>query len=132
MGYNVNQMFPSNYISAPDLHGNTVDVVIERVAPELIGTDNKYVLYFLGKQKGLVLNKINCTTISSIYGPETDNWTGQPITLFPSQTEFQGKAVACIRVRLQAPGNGQRAAEAAPPPMPPPQHEPVEESKIPF
>jgi len=100
----INDVFPSKYLSAADLDGKTVKVVIEDVKMEEIGEgDNvvdKAVMYFRGKQKALVLNKTNWNTISDIHGEDTDSWGGGEILLFPTQTEFQGRAVACIRVKL--------------------------------
>ena len=61
--------------------------------------EEKPVLRFNEAKKGLVLNRINSTTIQELYGPETTAWTGKRITLFPTTTEFQGKNVPCIRVR---------------------------------
>jgi hypothetical protein len=66
-------------------------------------TDSKPTIYFQGKDKGLVLNKTNANAISMMYGPETGNWTGQTISIYPTETEFQGKIVPCIRIK--APGN---------------------------
>ena len=46
-----------------------------------------------------MLNKTNANTIADIFGEETDNWYGHPIEVYPSETDYQGKRVACIRVR---------------------------------
>ena len=97
----VSQAFPSNYLKSEDLMGRDHTVTMSHVAMEDIGqSDHKPVLYFQGKQKGLVLNKTNANNIASQYGDETDMWAGRPITIFPSQTEYQGKTVPCIRIRL--------------------------------
>jgi hypothetical protein len=66
--------FPSNYLRAADLQGRNVTVTIDRVAMEDIGGDHKPVLYFRGKEKGMVLNKTNGNNISAAYGDETDDW----------------------------------------------------------
>lgn len=105
----MSEAFPSNYIRAIDLKGRDVTVTISRVVMEDIGGDTKPVLYFQGTSKGMVLNKTNANNIASMYGDESDAWSGRQITVFPSQTDFQGKSVPCIRVRI----NG-----AAPSPAP--------------
>jgi hypothetical protein len=115
---NVNDVFPSKYLRAADLDGHEVTVTIEHIEMESLGADDdtqKPVLYFVGKKKGLGLNKTNATTIANLYSPEMDNWIGCPITLFPTQTDFQGKSVECIRVRIQKPKA--QPAKAAPAPV---------------
>ena len=99
----INTAFPSNYLRAADLQGSEVKVVMAECQMEDVGSDRLPVLYFAGKEKGLVLNKTNSNTIAGIYGPDTDHWAGQSITMFATQTEFQGKAVPCIRIKLQQP-----------------------------
>lgn len=100
---NVNEAFPSDYLKAADLQGREVPVIINQVQMETIGSDHKPVLYFMGKQKGIVLNKTNSMNIASVYGPETEAWTGKPLILFAAWVDYQGKSVQAIRVR---PGNG--------------------------
>jgi hypothetical protein len=91
--------FPGQYLKAADLQGKRATVVISKVEMEDIGGDQKPVLHFEGKDRGLVLNKTNAHSISMIAGTdETDDWEGTTVVLFPSKTEFQGKRVDCIRV----------------------------------
>lgn len=102
---NINQAFPSKYLKVDDLHGKNVTVTIKSVALEAIGQDkvSKPVIYFEGKDKAFVCNKTNSNTIAKLFGPDTDNWTGQKITLCPREVEFQGEMVWAIRVSLQKP-----------------------------
>ena len=97
-------MFDRDFIKACDLGGKEVSVTIARVvAGDLIGTSGKKtkkpVLYMEGKEKGFVLNKTNCKTIATKFGPDTDKWIGQTIVLYPTQTDMAGETVECIRVR---------------------------------
>jgi hypothetical protein len=119
--------FPSKYIAATDLQGRDVPVTISHVSMEVVGSQGNQetlpVVYFMGKEKGLVLNKTNANTIAQLHGDDTDFWANRPVTLFPTQTDFQGRQVPCIRVRL---------ATSAPAPAPahagngrPPQNHPV-------
>jgi hypothetical protein len=96
----VSEEFPSAYIKASDLGGRDIRVTMANVEREKIGTDNKLVLYFKGKQKGLVLNKTNAATISDAYGDDTDDWYDQPLILFPVKTDYQGKVVDATRCRV--------------------------------
>lgn len=96
---NINDAFPSKYLKASDLQGRQVTVKMDRADYEVIGDDRKLILYFQGKDKGMVLNKTNANNISFIYGPNTDDWNGAEITLFEAMVDFQGKTVPAIRVR---------------------------------
>lgn len=108
---NINGAFPSTYLKAADLQGRTVTVTMDHVKIEEVGDGPKPVLYFQGKEKGLVLNKTNSNNIAFIYGPETDHWQGNPIQLFPTMVDFQGKSVEAIRVRGAPRQNGNGHAQ---------------------
>ena len=95
----INDAFPSKFIKAPDLQGARIKLVIDAVEMQTIGQDQKVVVKFVGKSKGLVLNKTNAVTISEIAGSDdTDQWLGVAIVIYPTQTNFQGKRVDAIRV----------------------------------
>ena len=111
---NINQAFPSKYLKASDLNDQTVNVVIADIKIEQVGQDRdtKPVAYFKGKTKGLVLNKTNSRKIASIAGsPETDDWVGVEVAIFPTETEFAGESVECIRVKA---AKGTRRVEPIP------------------
>lgn len=95
----INAAFPSDFIKASDLQGRPAIVAISHVQMERVGDDEKPCAYFQGKQKGLILNKTNAREIGNMYGPETSNWTGQQVEIYPTETDYQGKRVACVRVR---------------------------------
>ena len=109
----VSDAFPSKYLSAADLGGNNIRVVMQNVEMEKIGDDNKPVLYFRGKTKGLALNKTNSKAIAEVYGDETDDWNGGELILFPVMTDFQGKPVEAIRVRAPQPKDNKPVAKPA-------------------
>ena len=114
---NVNDAFPSKYLKASDLKGQQPVVVIRGVEVEPVGQQREMrpVLYFEGKDKGLVLNKTNARNISALTGSdETGDWRGHSIRLYSTNVEFQGDTVEAIRVKA-APQNGR----PAPPPEPP-------------
>lgn len=101
-------MFDRDYIGAWDLGGRDVTVVIDRVkAGELVGQGGrkarKPIVYFRGKEKGLALNKTNAKAVAAMYGNDTSKWAGKAITLYPTQTQFGGDTVDCIRVRPERP-----------------------------
>ncbi len=96
----IDAAFPSQYIKASDLQGRRVLAKMKTVVMEKVGNDQKPVLYFMGKDKGLVLNKTNATKIADAYGPNTEAWVGQPLELFEAMVEFQGDTVAAVRVSV--------------------------------
>lgn len=116
----MNAAFPTQNITAADLGGRELSLMISHVAMETIGTDTKPVVHFQGMQQRLVLNKINSTTISEMYGTESDAWTGKQITLYPAWTDYQGKQVPCIRIEQQSALGGTLPPLTAPPPVPQP------------
>ena len=74
----ISDAYPSNYLKASDLQGRTVVVTIDHCDIEDIGDERKPILYFQGKQKGMVLNKTNANNVSVLYGDDTDDWIGRP------------------------------------------------------
>lgn len=95
----ISQAYPSKYVSAADLKGESKIVTMTVVETEKIGEDQKPVLYFRGTDKGLVLNKTNASKIAEIYGDDTEDWRDQQVVLFPTMTDYQGKSVEAVRVR---------------------------------
>lgn len=94
------ELCPSPHLSAADLSGDTV-VTIKGVAFKEVGDkkEMKGVLFFEEATRGMVVNRTNLKRIISLHGSETDGWNGKKITLYPSETDFGGETVACIRVR---------------------------------
>lgn len=133
---NINDAFPSTYLKAEDLRGQRVAVQIGSVKMEEVGQghdqEEKPVVYFNGKDRGLVLNKTNATTIASLYGSDTEQWRNNWITLFPTQTDFQGKQVACLRVEMQPPAQQNSQPKPQPVAQPDPPAEIPADDDIPF
>lgn len=112
---NINDAFPSHYLKASDLGEAQPVVTIDRVEVEPVGRgkEMKPVVYFAGKQKGMVLNKTNSKKIAEIASsPDTDDWRGVEIKLFTTEVDFQGETVEAIRVKAPL------ATKAKPKPAP--------------
>lgn len=126
----IGDAFPGTHLKASDLQGREVAVIMERVEVEEIGRerDRKPVLYFRGKEKGLVLNKTNANVIAKMYGDETGQWAGKAITIYETEVEFGGDMVACIRVRTKPPV---MPASSLPSPPPPPSND-IDPDEVPF
>jgi hypothetical protein len=101
----ISEKFRSKFLKASDLQGKTVEAVIESVIEEEIGEarERKPIVYFRGKQRGIVLNSTNAMTLQSVFGDETDSWAGKSVQIFAEPVLFQGKKVDGLRIRPATP-----------------------------
>jgi hypothetical protein len=106
-------------MKASDLNDQPVLFTMSHVILEEVGDDSRPVLYFQGKEKGLVLNKTNSNNIAFLYGDDTDGWGGKPLVLFPAMVDYQGQTKPAIRVRAPKKGAATPAPAAAPKVAPP-------------
>ena len=83
--------------------------------------EQKLVLWFTNHQKGLILNKTNNRTLRGSFGDDTEKWAGKVFVVYPTQTDFGGKTVGALRVRIPPPkqattgattGNGAKATKS--------------------
>jgi hypothetical protein len=117
---NINDYFPSAYLKAADIHGHEPVVTIDRVEHEPVGRQKemKAVLYFRGKDKGLILNKTNANKIIEMSGSAlTEEWDGFRVRLYVTETQFGGDTVDCIRIK-SANGTATRGRMTKPAPAP--------------
>ncbi|MEO0498952.1 MAG: hypothetical protein AAF205_00145 [Pseudomonadota bacterium] len=124
----INAAFPSKYLKAADILGQTVNVNIRTVLMEEMGDGaEKPVIYFQGKEKGVVMNRTNAEAVADAYGANTEAWAGQVVQLYTEKTRRpDGQRVDGIRMRplpiMQgAPVSGQPSvAPSSAPQFPPP------------
>ena len=113
----IGQAFPSKYFKASDFESDTV-LVMSHVTIETIGQGREAkespILHFRDEEKALVLNKTNAGTITKLYGDDTDNWDGKPITLYATEVQFGNEMVMSVRVRLTKPAAKPQAAKVNP------------------
>lgn len=106
----LSQLFPSRYLKADDIDGDTPVIIKELVFDKMKDEDGKEeekpVLLFKGVEKGLVLNKTNAQRIEEQHGDETDNWPGKRITLTTESVTAFGKTQWAIRVKPERPATG--------------------------
>jgi hypothetical protein len=67
------------------------------------GKEHKLVLWFSNDDRGLVINKTNNRTLRGAFDDDTSKWVGKVIAVFPMMTEFRGKMVNALRVRIPPP-----------------------------
>lgn len=102
-----------DYIGAYALiPGEDLTVTIKSVGLETVtgdgGKKEECTVARLVGQKPLILNATNSKSITKLYGPYIENWSGKQITLFASTTKLAGDMVECLRIRPQV------ATQAAP------------------
>lgn len=98
---NINEFFDSKWLSAGDLGNREHKLTIERtdIAEFKEGAERKPAIYFVGRKKGMALNKTNAKKLASQWGNEMNAWIGKEVIVYPDTTEFNGNTVECIRLR---------------------------------
>lgn len=94
------EFFDSKYLAAADLAGHEVTVKISGVdVADFQDGTRKPVLMFVGKRKGMTLNKTNANKLKAQWGDDMDGWVGKEVILYPDTTDFGGRTVDCLRLR---------------------------------
>ena len=111
----VSDAFPSKFLKAEDLKGQTARLTIDHVEMDEVGDGQKPIVYFKDAKKGLVLNVTNARAIATLAGDDMSNWANMPIELFSVPTSFQGRMVDGLRVRPLDPVHAKKSAPDATP-----------------
>lgn len=118
---NLNDAYPSKYLTAADLDGQDLVFTITGAKLETLGqgdeAETKLVLALKDETKNFVCNKTNASKIAETLGDETDLWLGKSITLGPREVAFGAKTVWSIRV-ITPPPRGRTAPRSAGPTTP--------------
>ena len=122
---NIDDFFPSDYLTASDLKGQPRRVTIESVGAEQLDGKAKPLVRFTDVPKGLILNKTNKKAIARLYGTETSDWHGKPLEIYPTRVEYKGEEVDAIRVRGPGPAP-QQAQQPAPAQAAPAEQQPAQ------
>lgn len=129
---NVNNIFESKYIKNVDLQGQRITLTMERFALEEMRNDNKLVTYFVGKKKGMVLNKTKSMILANAFGAETDGWVGKSIIVYPTQVPYEGKLVDSIGIEISTPSSTPQTPAHNPPPAAQTPAQPASTADVPF
>jgi len=99
-------VFQSKYLKGDDLRGGTATVKIESVGLENIGMEDgpddlKAVMHFVGKSKGMIVNRTNFELLELyLKSDESDNWVGAEILIWNDPTVmFKGERKGGLRVK---------------------------------
>ena len=102
----IGTMTSSKFLKKDDFPEEGTVVTFSRFVKENVAKDNeppdvKWVAYFDGEDKGLVLNKTNLKRAAAAMGSDdTDDWLGkQIVAYFDENVEFGGELVGGIRLR---------------------------------
>ena len=99
----VNTLFPSKYFKADDATPPII-LTVKRVSWERMkdqegNEEDKPVIWFNEEEKGMVLNRTNANTLTSLFGAETDRWTGQRVTLGTEMVTAFGATKPALRFK---------------------------------
>ena len=110
-------VFPSKWLKADDLGDNEPVVTISHVVMEEVSnSEQKPVVYFKGKTKGMVCNKTNWNRISFIHkSDDSDDWPGKEITLYVELVDMQGQMKPAIRVKAPPKRSNMTKPQQSPP-----------------
>ena len=98
------ELCPAPHLEASDLAGQDRVVTIRSWEFHEVGQEKERrgVLMFEEVSRGLVVNRTNLKRLIALYGNDLSDWKGKQVTLYPTETEYQGRTVPCIRVREKA------------------------------
>lgn len=114
----ISSMKSSKYLKKEDVGRGKLmtisEVVQQNVALESQPAEMKWVCYFEGEEKGMVLNSTNAEAIADILKERnSDNWGGGVVVLYDDpNVSYAGKRTGGIRVR--APRQNAATASTAP------------------
>jgi hypothetical protein len=96
-------LFPGRFLKAADLGNAKATAQIESVVIEQLegdkGVEDKVLVSFVGKQKRLVLAKINGISLRAMFGSDVRQWIGKRVTLYATADVMPlRRGEACIRV----------------------------------
>ena len=102
-------IYGSKYFSAADLHGEQIRRRIGKVdVTELKETDGstkrKFIVYFEGVEKPLVLNKTNAQKLAASLGKDRSKWIGTTVELYAEMTSLGKEGVRLRPIKSAAAG----------------------------
>jgi hypothetical protein len=114
-------MKASTFYGSEPIKLQTFDTVTEihstisEVKTRDFGNGEKLVLTLGDDDWSLVLNATSCRVLRAAYGDETDDWRGQPITVYKGPVRYRGNEQDGICVRVPEPAEKPAPTVAGPP-----------------
>jgi hypothetical protein len=110
MGFSVKNEFPSRFLKGEEITGKEVPVTIREVRRENVFSPQKnkkeavLVVYFQGKEKGVILKKQRALDLKTLSGSDdTDGWIGQTFRMFTEKKKTGEGVVDVIRFKDASP-----------------------------
>ncbi len=97
------ELYPSRFLKSEDVEDGPVQFTIASIKPEQLNGERKVVCSFKDSDKQLVVNKTNGRALAKMYGNDTRNWLGKPVTLVATEVDFKGDLVPAIRIKVTPP-----------------------------
>lgn len=103
-------LYGAKYLSPADLHGEQVRYkigkvdVVELREPKDGSTKRKFIVYFIGVEKALVLNKTNANKLASALGKDRGKWIGALVDLYAEMTSLGKEGIRLQPVKTAAAG----------------------------
>src|SRR6516162_2167666 len=115
--------YGSKYLSAADLGDKKIRTRIGKIRKETMRQQSgaertKFVIYFTTLDKPMVLNATNKNALVDALGKVPASWGGADIGLYTENTQFAGKPVKGLRLRVLGPAKTAAAASKATPAKP--------------
>lgn len=104
----LDEMFPSPYLKASDIDGEEI-LTIKGFKNETFKNqksdkdEEKTIIFFEEREKGMVFNKTNARTLKELYGNVTSEVIGKRIILYTPIVESFGKNEPALRIKPQRP-----------------------------
>ncbi len=97
-------MHPGKYLKASDFEQPQLWTISalqeEEIQNQQTGkSENKWVIYFVEDDRGIILNITNRLALEEYLGFETDDWLQHQVVIFKGRTQFGSKTVDAIRMR---------------------------------
>jgi|AntAceMinimDraft_11_1070367.scaffolds.fasta_scaffold02862_3 hypothetical protein len=101
----ISETFSGSYFKAADFPTPRT-FVIESISEVKFEEGSKPVVRLQGERQQLALNKTNGFVLASVFGDDTESWTGHQIQVSAVPTLYQGRPVNGLKVQpLTPPGN---------------------------
>ena len=103
----LSDMFPRKYMRGDDLQGREFSLTIDRIEQETVfnqkknTAEKKWVLYFVGAKKGLILNWTLGSQIDAATGSRDDStaWLGKVVVAYPQKIKVAGQRHTVVRIK---------------------------------
>lgn len=99
------QLFPGRFVKAGEMNGKQATLTITKVyldglETESGATEQRAIVSFKETSRELVLNKTNAQCLLAMWGPDSGDWLGKRVTIYPERDPSGlSDSGLCIRVK---------------------------------